>query len=126
MVKQFESVATSRINALAYAPSGKSLILGTNEGTVSVLDAESGIARILGAHAKAVRGAAWSAGGRWMATVSEDPTLRLWDAATGAYSAFAGPKEGYFCVSFSPKGDLLAAGCGDWTLSVFEVPPAKK
>ena len=58
---------------------------------------------------------AYSPGGRWIISGGWDRTVRIWDAATGV--AVGSPltvdagEYGVRSVSFSPKDNLIAAGC---------------
>ena len=58
---------------------------------------------------------AYSPCGKWITSGSWDQTVRIWDAATGApvgspLTVDAG-EYGVLSVSFSPKDNLIAAGC---------------
>ena len=49
-----------------------------------------------------------------LASCSDDQTIKIWDIKSGAcQSTLRGDKEVH-CVSFSPDGDMLAAGDGDY------------
>ena len=55
--------------------------------------------------------------GKYIASCSDDGTVRVWDATTGEpvgspLGVDAGP-DGVQSVSFSPKGDVIAAGCSN-------------
>ncbi len=70
-----------------------------------------------------VRCATFSPDGRRIVSGSDDNTLRLWDAATGA--AIGEPLKGHSgsvtSVAFSPDGRRIASGSGDSTLRVWPV-----
>ena len=51
---------------------------------------------------------AWESRGTYLASASDDKTLRLWDAATGrALRVLAGHSNFVFCCNFNPQGNLL-------------------
>jgi RNA polymerase sigma factor (sigma-70 family) len=63
------------------------------------------------------RSMSWMSVGR-----NPDPTIRVWNAATGKEVAcFAGFHADVHALSFSPDGKLLAAGLGDSTVLLLDV-----
>ena len=62
-----------------------------------------------------VLGVCFDKTGKKLASCSKDNTIRVWDPTTGEPigSPLRGDKEVH-CVSFSPDGDMLAAGDGDY------------
>ncbi len=58
---------------------------------------------------------AFSPDGQLLATATEDKVLQLWDLTTGKLLAdLAGDLVRFHCVTFSPDGQRLLAGGGDW------------
>jgi WD40 repeat protein/tRNA A-37 threonylcarbamoyl transferase component Bud32 len=65
-------------------------------------------------HRDNVVGVAFSPNGKWLASVSGDQTLRIWDPAAGTHLRVLDlPGDGE-TVAFSPDGELLAAGGGSF------------
>ena len=53
---------------------------------------------------------AWAHNGRYLATASDDTTLRVWDAATGAcLRELRGHTHYVFCCAFSSGDNMLVS-----------------
>ena len=72
-------------------------------------------------HQGAVWAVAWSPDGTTLASGSNDQTVKLWDAATGAerttLHGHSGPVR---AVAWSPDGTTLASGSGDGTVKLWD------
>jgi WD40 repeat protein len=81
--------------------------------------ARPGIA-VLAGHGSPVQAIAFSPGGRLLAVIDNDHSLRLWDVATR--QPLGAPLAGAVnSAAFSPDGTLLAAGGSDHTVRVWDV-----
>jgi WD40 repeat protein len=73
----------------------------------------TGLLATLKGHSGPVRSVSWSPTGRHIASVSEDGTGRIWDAAGGAeLCKLRGGADDKTCLSWSPDGRRLAGGSG--------------
>ncbi|HEY9283873.1 MAG TPA: caspase family protein, partial [Pyrinomonadaceae bacterium] len=73
---------------VAFSPDGRQLVAGTAAGRVNAFEVASWRELYSRAtHTGRINGAAYAPGGRWLATASEDGSVRLWDAAAGELAA---------------------------------------
>ena len=69
----------------------------------------------------AVESLAFAPGGKTLASVNDDGTVRLWDAATGELRrTLAGHKGQATCVAFAPGGKALASAGRDGTVRLWD------
>jgi WD40 repeat protein len=74
-----------------------------------------------------VRALAMSPDGKTLAAAGDDPTVRLWEVATGkSAAALRDHTDWVLCLAFSPDGKLLASGGYDGLVRLWDVAGAKK
>lgn len=120
-LKQTLSAPNLKLKTLAFAPDGKFIIAGCNDGTLKIWETEMGsLLRSLAAHARDVRSVAVSPDSRLLATCSNDQTVRLWNAQDGQLKhTLNAHADLATAVSFSPDGQTLASTSDDGTLKLW-------
>ncbi|GHO79554.1 hypothetical protein KSD_73250 [Ktedonobacter sp. SOSP1-85] len=109
--------------AAMQAPAGSELPLHLEKITSGRMPTNRCI-RTLEGHAGGVFSLSLSADGRWLASGSEDQTIRLWEVSSGrCVRIFQGHTDGVHSVSLSADGRWLASGSGwnDATVRLWEV-----
>jgi WD40 repeat protein len=123
--------------AVAFSPDGKILATGGTESNPRLWNVDLGKELLeLAGHQSMINAVAFSPDGRALASGSMDQTIRLWDAASGKElfrlkggrdrrpaptGLLVMPAGVVHSVAFSPDGILLAAGCEDGSIGLWEV-----
>jgi WD40 repeat protein len=97
--------------ALAFHPGGRRLAIAGRRELTCVLDVATGEIRTeLVGHDDRVNCVTYSPGGRWIATGSDDRSIRLWDAETGEERGVAELDTQIRALAFTPDGRKLVSG----------------
>lgn len=123
MLQTWEAPAS--VWALAVSPDGTLLASGSQDGAISLWQAETGeLVRRLEGHSDviAVGGIAFSPLGERLASASYDGTARVWDVATGESLSVLSKDTGVVdTVAFSPDGTTLATTSADRRIVLWDL-----
>ena len=141
-VQTFEKVAvlsdpSATVIRIAFAPHNDELASASAEiftpsgrfsGSIRIWDVERQRPRlVLGGHAHAVVGLAFSPDGRRLITGGLDGAIKLWDTVDGQeLGEFRGQSDRVCSVVFSPDGGLLVAGGDDGRAAVWNASASQE
>jgi WD40 repeat protein len=130
------------VTSVASSPDGRYIVSGSHDTDLRIWDAASGAEQfvmrgkkkkrdgfmsvffpglISDQRDKLVTSVAYSPDGRRIVSGSEDKTVRVRDAASGAkFAVLLGHEEKVTCVGVSPDGRQIVSGSEDWTVRVWD------
>ncbi|KAL4081514.1 WD40-repeat-containing domain protein [Scleroderma yunnanense] len=111
------------VTSAAFSPDGTRIVLGLDDKTASIWDAERGVQidNPLVGHTDWVQSVVFSPDGTRIVSGSSDNTVRIWDAEIGVQIGrpLEGHKLSVQSVAFSPDGTRVVSGSSDNTVRVW-------
>ncbi len=103
------AAATSAAACLAFTPDGATLVVGQQDGQITLWDSSTGFKRrALAGHAEFVASLAIAQNGTTLASSGGDHAVRIWDLPTGRERfSIQSPTTTFDAISISPDGRLL-------------------
>ena len=110
---------------IAWSPDGGMLAAGCEDGSVLLIDADSGLPlRTLHGHRGRVYAVAFTSAGDRLVTAASDATLRVWATATGRCALDIG-MEGDGIWPLTVSGDIAAVGTPDGVIRLIDLNTGK-
>jgi WD40 repeat protein len=124
-------VPSSPVTNMALNPDGfrmavsgcERLEISCDKKVILLWEREDRLAALITEHKGSVTALAFSPNGQWLASGSDDTTVRMWDAGSGFayFQPFTGHSGAVTGVAFSPDGQMLASGGADNTVILWDV-----
>jgi WD40 repeat protein len=109
------------VTALAFSPTGK-IVASSAGALIQLWDTSGKELKTLEGHLNVVHGLAFTADGRYLASVSADHTVHLWETASGRIvSVWKGHRGPTRAVAVMPNGRTIVSGGDDTSLLLWDV-----
>ncbi len=118
----------SPVLAIAVSPDGELVASGNTDGTIQILDIDTGdVLQTLSGHSGPVGALAISPNGRLLVSGSGDNTVKVWDLWSGQLvKMLYGHQAWVYGVAFSPDGQTIASVSRDQTLRLWDVQTSQE
>ncbi len=115
------------VNSVAFSPDGKQLLTGSEDNTLKLWDAGTGLLlRTFGGHTGTARSVSFVPGGKQILSGSGD-RLKLWDAVSGRLlRTFEGHSDFVSSIAVSPDGTRVLSGGADNAAKLWDLSTGKE
>ncbi|KAI0462942.1 hypothetical protein LJB42_003746 [Komagataella kurtzmanii] len=109
-----------------FNPEGSLIAVSFANGTIQVLDQDGHRVKELKGHTLGVSDLSWSDDGRYLASASDDTTVKIWSIESfKCVKTLVGHTYHVNCVKFNHKGNLLISGSSDEAIRVWDINNSK-
>jgi WD40 repeat protein/serine/threonine protein kinase len=110
------------VEALAWSPDGKTLVSGSEDGSLSVWDSSTGaLRRHLFGHSAGVQAVVFDPDGLHLVSGGMDGAIKVWDTGSGKEVAAAvGSSNVVLCLAWVVPGKKLASGGRDGQVRIWD------
>jgi WD40 repeat protein len=114
---------SSRVNAIALTPDGKTVISGSRDNTIKIWDLDTGTEKFtLQGHRNSVRAISVTPDGKTVISGSDDNTIKIWDVVTETEKfTLLGHSSWVSAISVTPDGKTVISGSDDNTIKIWDV-----
>ncbi|KIK56055.1 hypothetical protein GYMLUDRAFT_174907 [Collybiopsis luxurians FD-317 M1] len=114
----------NKVNSVAYSPNGQYVVAGSDDNTVRIMNAQTGVqvGEPLKGHTELVWAVAYSPDSQYIVSSSRDGTVRIWNAETGMQviePIFGHTMPDVTSVAYSPDGQYVVSGSADQTVRIW-------
>jgi WD40 repeat protein len=111
------------VRTIAFSPDDSFLVSGLDDGTVNLLDAQTGnLIQTFRGHTGTITSVAFSPCGTMIASSAIDRTIRIWSVSSGSCQCYLeGHSDVVLAVSWSANGDQVISGSSDTTVRTWDI-----
>jgi hypothetical protein len=113
--------STQAFLCIAVSSNGRWLAVGTDNGSIQLIDLITEATTTLRGHQGGVYAVAFSTDGQTLYSSGSDKKVFSWTVSGGAKTTFAEQTPGIRCLSMSPDGRTLAGGAENGTILLWDI-----
>lgn len=119
----------TRVCSIAFHPNGQHVAVACTDANIYIWGTSNSdnCVQILSDHSNEIWAMAYTPGGRFLVSGSDDCTVRFWDVTTGECNHILESHKGWIqSLIFNLTGDLLVTGSQDRSIGLWDVTPLNR